>query len=55
MPVELILTRLREDFGQVHGFGFGVLGDLLCTAEAVGDEDGAGGFVADGGEENALA
>ena len=39
----------------MHGFGGGVLGDLFGAAEAVGDEDGVCGFVADGGEEDALA
>ena len=46
---------MGEDFGEVHGFCGGVLGDLLGAAEAVGDEDGVGGLVADGGEEDALA
>jgi hypothetical protein len=49
------LVGLGEDFGEVHGFGVGVLGDLFGAAEAVGDEDGVGGFVACGGEEDALA
>jgi len=38
----------------VHGFCVGVLGDLFGAAETVGDEDGAGGFVADGGEKDAV-
>jgi hypothetical protein len=37
-----------EDFGEVHGPGVGVLGDLFAAAEAVADDDGVG-VVADGG------
>jgi hypothetical protein len=43
---------LGEDFSEMHRFGGGVLGDLFGAAEAVGDEDGVGGFVADGGEQD---
>jgi len=39
----------------MHGFGGGVLSYLLGAAEAVGDEDRVCSFVADGGEEDALA
>ena len=46
---------MSEDFGEVHGFCVGVLSDLLGAAEAVGDEDGVGGFVAGDGKEDALA
>ena len=48
------MVGLGEDFGEVHGFGGGVLGDLFGAAEAVGDEDGVCGFVACGGEEDAV-
>ena len=43
-----------EDFGEVHGAGGGVLGDLFAAAEAVADDDGFG-VGADGGEEDTLA
>jgi hypothetical protein len=45
---------LGEDFGEVHGVGGGVLGDLFAAAEAVADDDGFA-VVADGREEDALA
>jgi hypothetical protein len=40
---------LGEDFGEVHGFCVGVLGDLFAAAEAVADDDGFF-VVAYGGE-----
>ena len=30
---------MREDFGEVHGAGVGVLGDLFAAAEAVADKE----------------
>ena len=50
----LLMATAGEDFGELHGAGVGVLGDLFAAAEAVADDDGVG-VVADGGEEDALA
>jgi len=45
---------LRQNLGQVHGLGGGVLRDLLLAAKPIADDDRL--FVAaNGGEKNSLA
>src|ERR1051325_1987160 len=53
-PVPGFTDRQVEHLGEVQGTPAGRLGDLLATAEAVGDDQRFGRRLAHGGQQGAL-
>ena len=47
-------ANTRENFCQMKRASGRVLRDLLAATEAIGDKDGFGGGLADGGQQNAF-